>query len=92
MAQPMMHGDEEGAKDPGGPTDSEQGQGEGIPPEAIDATMTVLMMLAKAGGPNADLFKQAFGALQSQMGGDQGAPTGPQPEQAGTNPNAVPMR
>jgi hypothetical protein len=88
-----MHGDQEGAADPGGPQDAESGAGEGgMPPEAVDAALTVLMMMAKAGGPNAELFQQAGQALQSEVQGDQAPQGGPAPEQAGTNPNAMPMR
>lgn len=87
-----MHGDEEGAMDPGGPADAESGAGEdSIPPEAVDAALTVLMMMSKAGGPNAELYMQAGKALTEEVQGGA-APSGPQAEQAGSNPNAVPMR
>jgi hypothetical protein len=97
MAQQPAPGgaQDEGPQDPGGQQDSEQGAGEGgMPPEAVDAALTVLMMMVKAGGPNAKLYEEAGKALQSDLqgqGGDQAS--GPaQPEQAGNNPNAVPMR
>ena len=79
---------DEGAAEAGAPADP----GEGMPPEAIDAALTVLMMMAKAGGPNAELFQQAGQALQSEVQGDQGGAAPAAPEQAGTNPNAQPMR
>ena len=58
-----------------------------MPPEAIDAALTVLMMMAKAGGPNAELYTQAGQALQSEAQG-----SGQEAPEAGANPNAEPVR
>lgn len=90
----MMHGDQEGAQDPGGANDAETGAGE-TPPDMgqmVDAISKVLEQLSQMQGPGAEEFAAAYQAFQAGLAKMGQGPSGPQSEQAGANPNAQPMR
>jgi hypothetical protein len=74
-----------------GPPSGDQGP----PPEAINACVAVLMMLAKGGGPNQEIYVKALDAIKQDVGGgeqeDEAQPMPNANVQAGGNPDARPM-